>query len=176
MIVWLNGTFGSGKTTTARLLQTALPARLFDPEQIGYLLRGVIGDLPHHDFKELPPWRGLTVETARQILDHAGGTLVVPQTVLEHDYWTELMDGFAAHRIPVHAYTLHTDRTAFTHRVDHDTAEPTARQWRHDHRDPYETALRDWLADTTTVVDNTRLTPDQTATRIADDLRNRRTA
>ncbi|GAA2308361.1 AAA family ATPase [Glycomyces scopariae] len=176
MIVWLNGTFGSGKTTTARLLQTALPARLFDAEHVGALLESVIGDLPHDDFKDFPAWRALTVATARHVLDHAGGTLVIPQSVLQREYWTELMDGFAHHAIPVHAYTLHTDRDTFTHRVEHDTDEPGARQWRLDHRDPYETALTEWLADATTVVDNTRATPDQTAARITADLRNRGTA
>ncbi|WP_112136278.1 AAA family ATPase [Glycomyces dulcitolivorans] len=170
MIVWLNGTFGAGKTTTARLLQQTLPARVFDAEHIGYLLRGIMGDLPHRDFKEFPPWRALTVETARHVLDHAGGTLVIPQTVLEHDYWTELMDGFDKHAIPVRAYTLHTDRTAFTRRVTADADEPTALQWRLDHRDPYEAALGTWLADRTTVIDNTDATPEQAADRIRADL------
>ncbi|MEU6248982.1 AAA family ATPase [Glycomyces sp. NPDC047010] len=175
MIVWLNGPFGAGKTTTARLLQEALPARVFDAEHVGYLLRGIIGDLPHTDFKEWAPWRALTVETARQVLDFAGGTLVVPQTVLQHRYWTELMDGFAAHAIPVRAFTLHTDRGTFTDRVEHDADEATAVQWRLDHRGPYETALDTWLADATTVVDNTHRTPEETAGAILDHLQARTT-
>ncbi|MFB9662673.1 AAA family ATPase [Glycomyces mayteni] len=175
MIVWLNGPFGAGKTTTARLLRQSLPARVFDAEHVGHLLRAIIGDLPHTDFKEWAPWRTLTVETARQVLDFAGGTLVVPQTVLQHDYWTELADGFAQHHIPVHAFTLHTDRDTFTDRVANDTDEPTARQWRLDHRGPYETALATWLADATTVIDNTHLTPDQTAEAVHDRLQARTT-
>ncbi|RRR98335.1 AAA family ATPase [Glycomyces terrestris] len=170
MIVWLNGAFGAGKTTTARVLQDALPARVFDAEHIGHLLRGIIGDLPHRDFKEFPPWRALTVATARHVLDYAGGTLVIPQTVLEAPIWTELTDGFDHHGIPLHAYTLHTDRTTFAHRVHHDRDEPTALQWRLDHRDPYEQALHTWLADATTVIDTTALTPAQTAARIRDHL------
>ena len=39
MIIWLNGTFGAGKTTTARqLVQRLANTRLFDPELVGYLL------------------------------------------------------------------------------------------------------------------------------------------
>ncbi|MFG3342104.1 AAA family ATPase [Glycomyces sp. NPDC048151] len=170
MIVWLNGNFGAGKTTTARLLEDALPARVFDAEHIGYLLRGIIGDLPHHDFKEWAPWRGLTVETARQVLDYAGGTLVIPQSVLQRDYWTELMDGFTGHGIPVHAFTLHTDADTHRHRVEHDTDEPTARQWRLDHQPAYETALKEWMSDATHVVDTTHRTPAQVAAHITTQL------
>jgi predicted kinase len=166
MIVWLNGNFGAGKTTTARLLQAALPARVFDSEHIGYLLRPIIGDIPCTDFKEWAPWRGLTIETARQVLDFTGGTLVIPQSVLQRDYWTELMDGFAEHSIPVQAFTLHADRDVFEARVAADTDEPTARQWRLDHRDAYETALTEWMHAATTVVDTTDRTPDQAAAHI----------
>ncbi|HEX2145375.1 MAG TPA: AAA family ATPase [Glycomyces sp.] len=167
MIVWLNGNFGAGKTTTARLLKDALPARLFDSEHIGFMLRRIIGDLPHRDFKEWEPWRGLTIETARQVLDFAGGTLVIPQSVLQREYWTELMDGFTKADIPVAAFTLHADRDVFVERVNADTAEPSAKQWRLDHRDAYETALGEWMDEATTVVDTTNLTPEQVAGRIS---------
>ncbi|MDN3242798.1 AAA family ATPase [Glycomyces tritici] len=166
MIVWLNGTYGAGKTTTARLLKDALPARVFDSEHIGYLLRGIIGDIPHRDFKELDPWRGLTVETARQVLEYAGGTLVIPQTVLQHQYWTELADGFTKANIPLRAFTLHTDADTFRHRVEHDADEPTAKQWRLDHREDYETALDTWMRDATELIDTTHRTPDQVAAHI----------
>jgi predicted kinase len=171
MIIWLNGTFGAGKTTTAALLEDALPARVFDAEHIGFLLRRIIGDLPHTDFKEWAPWRGLTVETARQVLDYTGGTLVIPQSVLQHQYWTELMDGFARHDLPVRAYTLHADRDAFTTRVNADTVETGALQWRLDHRDAYERALDDWMRTETTVIDTTRRTPQEVCDRIRADAR-----
>jgi predicted kinase len=166
MIVWLNGTYGAGKTTTANLLKDALPARVFDSEHIGYLLRGIIGDLPHTDFKELDPWRGLTIETARQVLEYAGGTLVIPQTVLQHEYWTELTDGFTKAGIPLRAFTLHTDADTFRHRVDHDADEPTARRWRLDHRAAYETALDTWMRDATELIDTTHRTPAQVTAHI----------
>jgi hypothetical protein len=39
VIIWLNGTFGAGKTTTAMQLAGRLAnARHFDPELVGYLL------------------------------------------------------------------------------------------------------------------------------------------
>ena len=40
MIIWLNGTFGAGKTATAKEQLPLVPdTRLFDPETVGYMLR-----------------------------------------------------------------------------------------------------------------------------------------
>ena len=51
MIVWLNGTFGAGKTATAAALVPLIPeARLFDPETVGYMLRANLADHPVPDF------------------------------------------------------------------------------------------------------------------------------
>ena len=44
-MIWINGTFGVGKTTTAEALVEAEPAlRLFDPEAVGYMLMHVLKD------------------------------------------------------------------------------------------------------------------------------------
>lgn len=46
VIIWLNGAFGAGKTTTAAELAGTMPsARMFDPEMVGYLLMAS----PHRD-------------------------------------------------------------------------------------------------------------------------------
>lgn len=52
MIVWLNGAFGAGKTSTARELVTLLPeARIFDSEYVGFMLRHVLTE-PVDDFQD----------------------------------------------------------------------------------------------------------------------------
>ncbi|MFC7469645.1 hypothetical protein ACFQVA_22115 [Actinomadura keratinilytica] len=72
------------------------------------------------DFQDFPPWRGLVVETARQVLDHVGGTLVVTQTVLVEQYWQEIRAGLAKAGIPVHHFLLHTDQDTLVHRIAND--------------------------------------------------------
>jgi hypothetical protein len=65
VILWLNGTFGSGKTTTAlELLPMIASSRLFDPEAVGYMLQPNLSDHPVSDFQHWPPWRPLAVATA----------------------------------------------------------------------------------------------------------------
>ena len=81
-------------TTTSELLVKKLPeARLFDTERVGELLGPILADVPCDDFQEWDPWRGLVVETAARVLDYAGGTLVIPQSVLVEKYWDEIAGG-----------------------------------------------------------------------------------
>lgn len=128
MIIWLNGTFGAGKTTTAKEVTSLLPdSRLFDTETVGWMLRHVLG-VPEKDFQDFPPWRGLVVETARQVLDHVGGTLVVTQTVLVEPYWQEIHDGLTKAGIPVHHFLLHTDRDTLVERIETDTKPESSRR------------------------------------------------
>ncbi|KJY44962.1 ATP/GTP-binding protein, partial [Streptomyces sp. NRRL S-444] len=72
MIVWINGTFSAGKTSTARELTGILPdSTLYDPELVGDALRQL---LPRKrlaevsDYQDLPSWRRLVVDTAAAML------------------------------------------------------------------------------------------------------------
>jgi predicted kinase len=167
MIVWVNGTFGAGKTTTSRHLAGMLPgARIFDSENVGYMLRPVLGDITVRDFQDHPPWRALVVETAAQILGYVGGTLVVPQSVLVRPYWRELAAGFDAAGIPVRHFVLHAGSAVLTRRIEEDTDEAGARQWRLDHLADYEAALP-WLREEGEIVSTDGATPADVARRIA---------
>jgi adenylylsulfate kinase-like enzyme len=68
VIIWLNGTFGAGKTTTAGLLQDRSDRlRLFDPEWVGYMLRANLSDYPVPDFRHWESWRVLTPLVADEL-------------------------------------------------------------------------------------------------------------
>jgi hypothetical protein len=168
MIVWLNGTFGAGKTTTARELTSLLPeSRIFDAEYVGYMLRDceTLASVPVRNFQDWRPWRPLVVETARRLIDFVGGTLVVPQTVLVQRYWSEIHVGLADAGITVHHFALHTDRDTLTRRIESDT--PAIRDWRLSHLDDYEEALP-WLSQQAQLIDTTHTPPPDVARLIAD--------
>ncbi|MFI1482817.1 AAA family ATPase [Streptomyces sp. NPDC020747] len=172
MIIWLNGTFGVGKTTTARELTTLLPdSRILDTEQIGYMLWHVLGK-PVRDFQEFPPWRGLVVETARQVLDHVGGTLVVPQSVLEKPYWREIRAGLVQVGIPLRHFVLHADHNTLVERIQNDTDPESigARAWRLDHLHDYDEALP-WLRGEAELIDTTGVPPATVAKLVKTMLR-----
>jgi len=167
MIIWLNGTFGAGKTTTARELAQLVPdARIFDSELVGYLLRQVITE-PVADFQDLPPWRTLVPRTAIEILRHTGGALVVPQTVLIQRYAHEIFHAFAAESVPVRHFVLHASPEELVTRIEGDQVETTARQWRLDHIARYQEAVP-WLREEAVLVDTSNRTPETVAQDIAD--------
>ena len=168
MIVWINGTHGAGKTTTAALVQQLIPdSRVFDAEKVGETLMDITPGLPATDnFQHWPPWRPLVVETARRVLDYTGGTLVMPMTVLVEPYWREISAGLARHAIPVRHFVLHADRATLRERIEREHSPPSP--FRLSHLEPYSEAARAWLHDEAEVVDTTHLTATQAASRIAD--------
>ena len=82
MIVWLNGTFGVGKTTTAKLMEARGSWRAFDPEHVGYMLAANLRDQSFDDFQELQPWRSLVPAVAEEIYRYTNQPLLAVQTVL----------------------------------------------------------------------------------------------
>ncbi|MGP3969745.1 AAA family ATPase [Streptomyces sp. 6N223] len=172
MFLWPNGTFGVGKTTTAQEVVSRVPdARLFDAEKVGEMLGHVLG-APEGDFQNLPPWRGLVVETARQILDHAGGTLVIAQTVLREPYWREIRLGLTKAGIPVRHFVLHADHDTLVHRIETDTKPDIVpgSPWRLGHLAAYQQALQR-LRQEATVIDTTHIPPTRAAGHVLDHAR-----
>ncbi|MFE6162382.1 AAA family ATPase [Streptomyces sp. NPDC056486] len=166
MIVWINGSFGAGKTTTSKALVGLIPgSRVFDTEEVGHMLYHVLGPLQEGgNFQHWPPWRSLVVETARQLLAYTGGTLVIPQTVLVEEYWAELSEGLGQLGVPVRHFVLHTDAQTLTRRIEADT--PAIVRWRLDHVAVYQAALP-WLRHAAEVIDTTDTPPDEVARLIA---------
>ncbi|MEU3708530.1 AAA family ATPase [Streptomyces catenulae] len=169
MIVWLNGTHGVGKTTTGALVQQLIPdSRVLDAEKVGVTLMDITPGLPWTgNFQHWPPWRPLVVETARQVLDYAGGTLVMPMTVLVEAYWREISEGLAQHGIPVRHFVLHADEKTLRGRIAGDTVLGPDSPFRLGHLEPYAEAARTWLHDAAEVVDTTHRTPAEAAAQIA---------
>ncbi|OIJ68552.1 NUDIX hydrolase [Streptomyces mangrovisoli] len=179
VIVWINGAFGAGKSTTARELIELIPnSTLLDPEVIGAALTHL---LPAKrlaevgDFQDLPIWRRLVIDTAAAMLAELGGTLVVPMTLLRQDYRDEIFGGLAARRIAVRHLLLAPAETILRERIaareipsDLPDGEIRVRQWAYDHIEPYRAALDTWLTADAHVIDTGALTPYETAVRIAE--------
>ena len=100
MIVLINGSFGVGKTTIAKLLRDALPGSvIYDPEWVGIglmrlprwvKLKGVgTGDFQHMDL-----WRRSAVAGVRLFRLFASGPVLVPMTFSHHAYFDQIVMGF----------------------------------------------------------------------------------
>lgn len=169
MMLWINGTFGVGKTTTGQALVEARTAlRLFDPEAVGYMLMNSLKDQAFSDFQDLPAWRAPVPATAIEIRRHTGQHLVAVQTVLRQDYWEEPKASFREQNDQVVHIVLDADEETLRNRVENDQVELSARQWRLDHLERYAAARMWMIKDADLVIDTSRLTPEDVASRIAE--------
>ncbi len=120
MILWINGAFGVGKTTTASLVRERERTwRLFDPEWVGSMLRANLGELGFDDFQDLVPWRFLVPVVASEIASLTGDPLLAVQTVLVETYWAELRGGLAKRNLDVFHVVLDADVTEALPRACH---------------------------------------------------------
>ncbi|MFD5555597.1 NUDIX domain-containing protein [Streptomyces sp. NPDC127068] len=182
MIVWINGAFGAGKTTTARELIELIPnSTLFDPDVIGGALSQLLPPKrldEVSDYQDLPIWRRLVADTAAALLAEVGGVLVVPVTLLRQDYRDEIFGTLASRRIAVRHLLLAPAETILRERIEQREVpsgpvdrETSVRRWSHDHVEPYLAALGSWLTADAHLIDNGRLSPHETAVRIAEAVR-----
>lgn len=120
MIIWINGAFGSGKTTAAKQLQQRLPnAYLYDPEQVGFFIRNNLpNDMRLTDFQHHPEWRTFNVEMLTKIARSYDGLIVVPMTLVDRLYYDEIIGALQRDGIRVDHYILHADRRTLVRRLN----------------------------------------------------------
>ncbi len=108
MIIWINGTFGAGKTTTAYELHKRLPnSTVYDPERFGYVLMANIPkELLKGDFQDYPLWREANYLLLKQISEEYQGTIIVPMTITNEQYFDEVIGRLRDDGIEVQHFTL----------------------------------------------------------------------
>jgi hypothetical protein len=151
VILWINGPFGVGKTTVARQVANAT---VYNPEVLGGILQRTVGAFRPGDFQDLAAWRSATVRG----IARRKGAVVVPMTVLNPNYLTEMLHGLRDRGREVVHVTLHASRAELIGRIESDDIDPDARQWRLAQVESYEAAAAD-LAQRGPVIDTTGVTP-----------------
>jgi hypothetical protein len=130
VILLINGPFGVGKTTVARILVGRLRrAVLFDPEHVGWWLR--LAGSEHTDFQDDPRWPGHVVKTAR-VMRVFGRTLVMPITLWRSERFDAVVRGLKEFA-PTIAFRLSAAESELRRRIDADLKQPGARTWRLKH-------------------------------------------
>ncbi|MGM7724438.1 AAA family ATPase [Metabacillus sp. Hm71] len=119
MIIWINGTFGSGKTTTAYELQKRLPhSFVYDPERFGYVLKANIPkEMAKGDFQDYPLWREANYKLLKQIANDYQGTIIVPMTVTNEFYFDEMIGRLKKDGIEVRHFTLAASKKTIQQRL-----------------------------------------------------------
>jgi AAA domain len=141
MIVWINGTFGVGKTSVAqRLLETLDGAVLFDPEHLGFVLRLTVPADAQVDFQTLPVWRESVVQFIDSLDRHYVGPVIVPMSIWRADYHEELIGGLRSRGRDVQHVTLMASEEVLRDRIER-SDDLTATEWRTKHVRPCLEAL-----------------------------------
>ena len=118
MIIMINGPFGIGKTTIATMLQSKIEnSMIYDPEEVGFMLRNIITDevkLPEEktdDFQDLILWKELTVTVAEKLVNTYHKTLIVPMTICNYEYFSHIKSGFESIDETYHFCLLASEET-----------------------------------------------------------------
>jgi hypothetical protein len=99
MIVMINGSFGVGKTTIAKLLRHSLPgSAIYDPEWLGFVLKRLpkwvrLNGSGSDDYQDIVLWRRSAVAGVRLFRLCASGPVIVPMAFSRGDYFDEVIMG-----------------------------------------------------------------------------------
>jgi chloramphenicol 3-O-phosphotransferase len=164
VIIWLNGTFGVGKTSTAKRLAALVPnSRILDPETVGHFLRVNLGDLPAGDFQDWAAWPPLVAAALIEVARMTGQHMIAPQAVLNQEYLDQIFAPLHAAELEVFHVVLDAADEVLRSRIE---GSDEARVWRLGHLDAYS-AARAWMVESADlVVDTAASTPPQIARRI----------
>jgi len=134
VIVFLNGPFGVGKSTTARILATLLPGAVhYNPEHIGAGLRMALGPFYRAaDYQDLAAWRRLLPVGARLYRLRAR-TVVMPMTVGRREYLEELLRGLRRVDADLRLFQLTAPENEIRRRVRRRTDARGGHDWWWDH-------------------------------------------
>ena len=119
MILWINGAFGAGKTTIAYKLNCRLPnSFVYDPENVGSFIRNNTNGLfAKGDFQDIPLWREMNYKTLRMIAEKYDGTIIVPMTIINPEYYSEIIERLIADGVEVRHYILYATRKEIIRRL-----------------------------------------------------------
>lgn len=137
-IIWINGAFGSGKTTLATELQKTIPdSIIFDPELVGFMIREIVPPASSNDFQDLPIWRRLVAANLLELIDEYNCTIIVPMTIVSLSYLEEIFKNLKNNRVLLDHYFLGIEKQILKERIknqvvveDNHEKDSKVRAWR----------------------------------------------
>jgi len=120
MIIWLNGAFGSGKTSCAYELKRRIPnSFVYDPEKIGYFIRkNVPEEMQKTDFQDHEQWRMFNYSILKDIYLNYSGTIIVPMTIVNPQYYDEIIQRLIDEGVILKHFILYANRATLLKRLN----------------------------------------------------------
>lgn len=105
MIIWINGSFGIGKTSTAELIKNELDKSIiYDPEEIG----GFLSNMFNHekeDFQDYELWRILNSDILKYMCS-VYEIVIVPMTITNKIYYDEIINQLKTSGVEIKHFIL----------------------------------------------------------------------
>ena len=119
MIIWINGAFGSGKTQTAFELNRRIPnSFVYDPENLGFFLsKNIPSSIRTSDFQDCEMWRELNFPLIKYIEDKYDGLLIIPMTVVNPQYFNEIVTSLRNQGVDIKHYALMASKETLIRRL-----------------------------------------------------------
>jgi hypothetical protein len=118
MLLWINGPFGGGKTQTAHEIQRRLPRSVIcDPEEVGFGLHRMTPSYLRRDFQDHPSWRQGVFEVLELVLTEHDGIVIAPMTIVEPNYFEEIVGRLRGRGHDVRHFSLLADRRTVLRRL-----------------------------------------------------------
>ncbi|WDV47194.1 AAA family ATPase [Clostridiaceae bacterium M8S5] len=119
MIIWINGAFGSGKTSAAYELNRRISkSYVYDPEEVGFFIRDNIPkDLSLDDFQQFSMWREFNYKMLKYIYNKYSGIIIVPMTITDENYYNEIIEKLRKDNINLKHFVLMADKETLLKRL-----------------------------------------------------------
>lgn len=120
MIIWINGAFGSGKSSVAECLSRNIPySYIYDPENVGYFLWEMFPDEMKRkgNFQHIPIWREINYKTLKHIDSQFDGVIIAPQTIYIKQYYDEIISKFIEDKIQIKHFILSATKQTIINRL-----------------------------------------------------------
>lgn len=121
MIIWINGAFGSGKSSVAdKICKMLVNAHLYDPEQVGYFLwQNIPMEMKDgKNFQHIPLWREFNRKILQYIDSNYSGIIVVPMTIYVKQYYDEIIGQLIKANVEVRHFILTASRQTIISRLN----------------------------------------------------------
>lgn len=116
MIIWINGSFGVGKTTIAEKLKEKLKKSiLYDPEKIGEFLVSTL-PIKKEDFQDYELWRSFNYELLKFLITKYD-FIIVPMTITNSQYYEEIVGRLIKDNIRVKEFVLMASKENLLNRL-----------------------------------------------------------
>lgn len=141
MLLWINGTFGVGKTHVASELQRKVPGSVVsDPEVLGVGIQRMYPRALRVDFQETPWWTPTVAELLADLASRHPGPVIVPMTLADPDRHDAVFATLRAAGVETRHVTLLASRDAVRRRVRARFENPEG--WPLQHYDGNDASLR----------------------------------